>query len=123
MAFEAKLDKLLNQDIHDERTQYMLLQTEIEQALLLKQEVQNTVCDEHSLVVSTYQVCSAILMSFDYFFYSFSSYFLLPMVSFSWISELGLDRTLTKSSQTLPLHRTNTANSKEPTRDHCAHTI
>lgn len=68
MAFEAKLDKLLNQDIHDERTQYMLLQTEIEQALLLKQEVQNTVCGEHSLVVSTYQVCSAILMSFDYFF-------------------------------------------------------
>lgn len=38
MAIEAKLDKL-NQDIHDERTQYILLQNEIEQALLLKQEV------------------------------------------------------------------------------------
>lgn len=35
---EAKLDKL-NQDIDDERTQYVLLQNEIEQALLLKQEV------------------------------------------------------------------------------------
>lgn len=35
---EEKLDKL-NQDIEDERTQYILLQNEIEQALLLKQEV------------------------------------------------------------------------------------
>lgn len=38
MAIEEKLDKL-NQDIDDERTQYTLLQNEIEQALLLKQEV------------------------------------------------------------------------------------
>lgn len=40
MTVEAKLDKL-NQDIHDERTQYILLQNEIEQALLLKQEVKH----------------------------------------------------------------------------------
>lgn len=38
LTVEAKLDKL-NQDIDDERTQYILLQNEIEQALLLKQEV------------------------------------------------------------------------------------
>lgn len=38
IAIEEKLDKL-NQDIDDERTQYMLLQNEIEQAVLLKQEV------------------------------------------------------------------------------------
>lgn len=37
-AIEEKLDKL-NQDIDDERTQYMLLQNEIEQAVLLKHEV------------------------------------------------------------------------------------
>lgn len=37
-CLEAKLDKL-NQDIDDERSQYILLQNEVEQALLLKQEV------------------------------------------------------------------------------------
>lgn len=37
-AIEEKLEKL-NQDIEDERTQYDLLQNEIEQSLLLKQEV------------------------------------------------------------------------------------
>lgn len=37
-AIEEKLHKL-NQDIDDERTQYTLLQNEIEQAVLLKQEV------------------------------------------------------------------------------------
>lgn len=40
-AIEDKLDKL-NQDIDDERTQYMLMQNEIEQAVLLKQEVKYT---------------------------------------------------------------------------------
>lgn len=40
-AIEDKLDKL-NQDIDDERTQYMLMQNEIEQAVLLKQEVNHT---------------------------------------------------------------------------------
>lgn len=36
--FEAKLDKL-KQDIHDDRMKYALLQNEVEQALLMKQEV------------------------------------------------------------------------------------
>lgn len=47
-AIEEKLDQL-NQDIDDERTQYMLLQTEIEQAVLLKQEVRTcNVCSLHT---------------------------------------------------------------------------
>lgn len=45
-AIEEKLDQL-NQDIDDERNQYMLLQTEIEQAILLKQEVRT--CNVSSL--------------------------------------------------------------------------
>lgn len=40
-AIEEKLDKL-SQDIDDERTQYMLMRNEIEQAVLLKQEVKHT---------------------------------------------------------------------------------
>lgn len=43
IAIEEKLDKL-NQDIDDERTQYILLENEIEHAVLLKQEVSG-VCD------------------------------------------------------------------------------
>lgn len=50
-AIEEKLDQL-NQDIDDERNQYMLLQTEIEQAVLLKQEVRT--CNVSSL----YTICS-----------------------------------------------------------------
>lgn len=46
MMVEEKLDKL-NQDIDDERTQYILLQNEIEQALLLKQEVTTYACEIH----------------------------------------------------------------------------
>lgn len=43
-AIEDKIDKL-NQDIDDERTQYILMQNEIEQAVLLKQEVRLTFGD------------------------------------------------------------------------------
>lgn len=57
LTIEEKMDKL-NQDIDDERTQYILLQNEIEQALLLKQEVKKK-CNNW---IRNYKKCNSFMM-------------------------------------------------------------
>lgn len=56
-AIEDKLDKL-NQEIDDERTQYILMQNEIEQAVLLKQEVTYLLKFKFSLIESIFDFTS-----------------------------------------------------------------